>query len=932
MRRLWITLPLVALLSLLDVSRAADKASAPDYSKQIAPIFNKHCAGCHNPQDREGKFSTETFADVQKGGSHGLAVQAGDAKSSRLFLMISGQSKQIMPPKGEEPLKAEQIELIRLWIEAGAKGPDGAEPVRRELSVPKLPAAKLKAQPIASLAVSPNGKQLAVARFQRVEIRDAQTEQLIREISNLPGKVNSVDYSRDGSWLVTGSGVTGLYGHAAIWNAETGQLVRAFEGHRDTVYDAVVSPDGKLLATASYDRKIILWDTSNGQQVRVLDGHNGAVFDLAFNPDGTILASASADQTIKLWQVATGVRLDTLSQPLKEQYTVAFSPNGEFVAGGGLDNRIRVWRLLSREKPQINPLVFARFAHEGAVLRIAFSPDGQRVVSVADDQTLKLWETKDFTQVAAFERQPDVTTTLSFSADNKSVFVGRVNGTLQKYATPTTATVEQTTAVLASAKPMVPMTEFKQLTEVEPNDTPQTANKLELPAKVNGSITAAAGQSSDADLYQFAAKAGETWVFEINSARSGSLMDSKLEVLDATGKRVPRVLLQAVRDSYVTFRGIDSNTRDCRLQNWEEMDLNQFVYMNGEVAKLWLWPRGPDSGFVFYPHSGNRHTFFDTTATSHALNEPAYVVEPHSPSSRPLPNGLPVFTVYYENDDDSERELGSDSRLTFTAPADGTYLVRVSDVRGFSGEKFAYELTARPSQPDFSAKLNGENPTVGAGSGREFNITVDRKDGFEGEIRIDIEGLPPGYEVTTPLFVQSGQSIAYGTLNALADAPKPTLENAKSTKVTATGLVNGFELKREVNGFGEIKLTEKPKVLVAIAPDKAAAPEEITQSFGRGNPLELTIVPGTTITAKVRIDRNKFDGRVAFEAIAQNLPHGVIIDNIGLNGLLIVEGQSERQFFLTAAPWVPEQTRIFHLKANEDGGQTSWPIVLKVKR
>ena len=66
--------------------------------------------------------------------------------------------------------------------------------------------------------------------------------------------------------------------------------------------------------------------------------------------------------------------------------------------------------------------------------------------------------------------------------------------------------------------------------------------------------------------------------------------------------------------------------------------------------------------------------------------------------------------------------------------------------------------------------------------------------------------------------------------------------------------------------------------------------------------------------------------------IAHNLPHGVIVDNIGLNGLLIVEGQSERQFFLTAAPWVPEQTRIFHLKANEDGGQTSWPVILKVQR
>ena len=483
---------------------------------------------------------------------------------------------------------------------------------------------------------------------------------------------------------------------------------------------------------------------------------------------------------------------------------------------------------------------------------------------------------------------------------------------------------------------------MKDVAEAEPNDAINAAAKIELPAKISGVIQATNDAKSDVDTFQFNAKAGDVWAFEVNAARKGSMLDSKLEILDANGKLIPRVLLQAVRDSYVTFRGIDSSTRDVRLQNWEEMDLNQFLFMNGEVCKLWLWPRGPDSGFQFYPHTGNRQTFFDTTATSHALNEPAYIVEPHAPGTQPLPNGLPIFTVYYENDDDSERELGNDSRLTFTAPADGTYLIRISDVRGSSGEKFAYELTARSQQPDFSGKLNGENPTVGAGNGKEFNVTIDRKDGFDGEIRIDIDGLPPGYQATTPLIVQAGHNVAYGTLTALNDAPQPTPENAKTTKVTATAIVHGVEVKRDINGFGEIKLAEKPKFLIAIAPDTSATavnasaslpPSAVeVQKFGMQNPLELTITPGETMTAIVRIERNKFDGRVLFEAIAQNLPHGVIIDNIGLSGLLIVEGQNERQFFLTAASWVPETTRVFHLKTNEDGGQTSWPIVLRVKR
>ena len=68
------------------------------------------------------------------------------------------------------------------------------------------------------------------------------------------------------------------------------------------------------------------------------------------------------------------------------------------------------------------------------------------------------------------------------------------------------------------------------------------------------------------------------------------------------------------------------------------------------------------------------------------------------------------------------------------------------------------------------------------------------------------------------------------------------------------------------------------------------------------------------------------------ETAGRNMPHGVFVDNIGLNGLLIVENESERQFFITAAPWVPEQTRRFFLKATADGGQCSLPAILHVRR
>ena len=119
-------------------------------------------------------------------------------------------------------------------------------------------------------------------------------------------------------------------------------------------------------------------------------------------------------------------------------------------------------------------------------------------------------------------------------------------------------------------------------------------------------------------------------------------------------------------------------------------------------------------------------------------------------------NGLPVFPLYYANDDDSERKLGVDSCVHFTAPADGVYLIRVTDTRGCGGERFVYRWVVREARPEFKVTLNGANPTVEAGSGREFSVSAERIDGFEGEIKVDLTGLPPGFTVSTPL-IHSGR-------------------------------------------------------------------------------------------------------------------------------------------------------------------------------
>ncbi len=412
------------------------------------------------------------------------------------------------------------------------------------------------------------------------------------------------------------------------------------------------------------------------------------------------------------------------------------------------------------------------------------------------------------------------------------------------------------------------------------------------------------------------------------AAQRGSPADTRIEVLHADGKPVERLQLQAVRNSAITFRGIDSTSPDCRVENWEEMELNEFLYLQGEVVKIFRMPQGPDSGFLFYTSAGKRRAFFDTSATAHALDEPCYVVDPHPPGAALVANGLPVFHLYYANDDDGDRKLGSDSKLFFTPPTDGSYLVRVTDARGYSGDRFTYRLLFREARPDFKVTLSGANPTINSGSGQTFSLSADRIDGFDGEIAVDISGLPAGFSVSTPLVIQAGHAETKGTLNAAIDALEPGTNSARS-RITATAVLNGKSVTHEVSNFGTIKLGKQPKLFVALEPPAAHSPSN-TFSANLQAPLELTIAPGQTIPAWLKIKRNGHDDLVTFTV--ENLPHGVIVDNIGLNGVLIPKSQNEREIFLTAAKWVPETERLCFAIENQAGRQTSSPVLLHVRK
>ena len=893
-------------------------AAPPDFAKDVQPLLTKYCAGCHNAADAAdyGKFALDEFPALMKGGEHGAVVVPGKSDESRLIKLIERKDDPAMPPEDEPAPSPAEIAVIKAWIAAGAKGPAGdSAPM---LNVPKIePTADVR-HPVHAAAWSPDGALLAVGRYQSVELLDSDL-QSAGTIAGLSGQVNVIQFLPDGRLLAAG-GEPGLAGEVGVWDHATRRPVWKKQAHRDSVTAGAVSHDGKLIATGSYDQTIIVWDAATGEEKATLIGHNSAVFGLAFHPQRPVLASASGDRTIKLWNAATGSRLDTLTEPTKDQNAIAFSPDGRSLAAAGGDSRVRIWSF-SDGSAGTTLIRRSHFAHEGPIVSLNYAANGNVLLTASEDQTVKIWEANTLKQIADPIIQPDWVAAIAASADQ--VALGRLDGSVAKLPLPFVEHTEDRASAskspvvarspepVASEQPMPPA-----VAEAEPNDVPATAGTLTLPGEVTGVLEASSGSAEDADCYRFTAKAGDVWVFETNAARAGSPADTKIDVLSTDGTVVARTLLRATRNSAVNFRGFSPVNPGLRVDYWEEMELNEFMYLSGEVCRIFRMPQGPDSDMQLYSINGQRRSYFDTTPVAHALGETVYIVTPHAPGTVLPANGLPVFSLPYENDDDSERKLGRDSKLTFKVPADGEYVVRVRDVRGASGANFKYSLTARQPRPDFSVSIAEKDRTLNLGGGQRLSLKVDRIDGFDGSVRVDFANLPAGLTVSSPVVIEAGHSEARAVLSAAANAATPSEDAIKAIQITATAAPTGMPVTKTVPPPSKITVGTETKIIAKLTP--------------LGGASEIMLRPGGTARAMLSMERNGYDGELNFEI--ENLPHGVIVDHIGLNGVLIRTDEDEREIELKCAKWVPATAREIFAVGKGQGDPASLPVPLRVVR
>ncbi len=451
---------------------SAEEPAQISYYRNVRPIFAQQCQGCHQPAKASGNYVMTSYADLlKKTKTDAFGIVPGKPEESSVIEQVLPKGdKPPKMPQGRDSLSQRDVNLIRKWIEQGAKDdtPTTAKIVVDDAHPPvyELPPV------ITALAYSPDGKLLAVSGYHEVLLHNADGTELLARLIGLSERIQSIAFSPDGKRLAVVGGSPARFGEIQVWDVEKRKLELAQTYTFDTLYGVSWSHDGKQIAFGCADNSVRAVDGENLKQTLFQGAHNDWVMGTTFSSDSQYLVSVSRDRSMKLIEVTTERFIDNITSitpgalkgglmavALKPKKDTTMSkvppdvPNGkphpyEELLIGGSDGVPRLYKMHREVKRVIGDdanKVREYEALPGRITSLAFNVDGtQFVVGSSLDQAgeARIYQI-DGKRVATCEAIKGGVYSVAFQPDGKQVAVAGFDGMVRLFDAATGKSVKE---------------------------------------------------------------------------------------------------------------------------------------------------------------------------------------------------------------------------------------------------------------------------------------------------------------------------------------------------------------------------------------------------------------------------------------------------------------------------------------------------------